>query len=84
VFENRVLSRMFLPERDEVTRERRKLHSEELHNLCSCPNIIIRQIKSRRMRWVGNVREEMCTRSWWERPMEGDHSEDRDANQNGS
>jgi hypothetical protein len=42
VFENRVLSRMFVPERDEVTGERRKLHSEELHNLCPCPNIIIR------------------------------------------
>jgi hypothetical protein len=32
----------------------RKLHSEELHNLCLLPNII-RQIKSRRMRWAGNV-----------------------------
>jgi hypothetical protein len=31
-----------------------KLHGEELHNLCSSPNII-RQIKSRRMRWVGHV-----------------------------
>jgi hypothetical protein len=31
-----------------------KLQSEELHNLYSSPNII-RQIKSRRMRWAGNV-----------------------------
>jgi hypothetical protein len=30
------------------------LHSEELHNLYSCPNII-RQIKSKRMRWAGHV-----------------------------
>jgi hypothetical protein len=30
------------------------LHSEELHILYSSPNII-RQIKSRRMRWVGHV-----------------------------
>jgi hypothetical protein len=40
--------------RDEVTGEWRKLHSEELHNLYSSPNII-RQIKSRRMRWAGHV-----------------------------
>jgi hypothetical protein len=31
-----------------------KLHCEELHNLHSSPNII-RQIKSRRMRWAGSV-----------------------------
>jgi hypothetical protein len=31
-----------------------QLHSEELHNLYSSPNII-GQIKSRRMRWVGHV-----------------------------
>jgi hypothetical protein len=49
VFENRVLRRIFGPNRDEVTGQRRKLHSEELHNLYSSPNII-RQIKSRRMR----------------------------------
>jgi hypothetical protein len=30
------------------------LHNEELHILYSSPNII-RQIKSRRMRWVGHV-----------------------------
>jgi hypothetical protein len=30
------------------------LHSEELHNLYSSPDII-RQIKSRRMRWAGHV-----------------------------
>jgi hypothetical protein len=52
VFENRVLSRIFGPKRDEVTGEWRKLHSEELHILYSSSNII-RQIKSRRMRWVG-------------------------------
>jgi hypothetical protein len=31
-----------------------KLHKEELHNLYSSPNII-RMIKSRRMRWTGQV-----------------------------
>jgi hypothetical protein len=45
---------LFGPKRDEVTGEWRKLHSEELHNLYSSSNII-RQIKSRRMRWVGHV-----------------------------
>jgi hypothetical protein len=54
VFENRVLRRIFGPKRDEVTEEWRKLDNEELHILYSSPNII-RQIKSRRMRWAGHV-----------------------------
>jgi hypothetical protein len=54
VFENRVLRRIFGPKRDEVTGKWRKLHREELHNLYISPNII-RQIKSRRMRWAGHV-----------------------------
>jgi hypothetical protein len=54
VFENRVLRRIFGPTRGEVTGEWRKLHSGELHNLYSSPDII-RQIKSRRIRWAGNV-----------------------------
>jgi hypothetical protein len=54
VFENRVLRRIFGPKGDEVTREWRKLHSGELHNLYSSPDIIM-QIKSRRIRWAGNM-----------------------------
>jgi hypothetical protein len=54
VFENRVLRRIFGPKRDEMTGECRKLHNEELHNLYSSPDII-KQIKSRRMRWAGHV-----------------------------
>jgi hypothetical protein len=54
VFENRVLRRIFGPKRDEVTGQWRKLHNAELHNLYSSPGII-RQIKSRRMRWAGHV-----------------------------
>jgi hypothetical protein len=49
VFENRFLMRIFGDERDEVTADWRKLHSEELHNLYSFSNIV-RQIKLRRMR----------------------------------
>jgi hypothetical protein len=54
VLENRVRRRIFGPKRDEVTGEWRKLHSEELHILYSSPDVI-RQIKSRRMRWAGPV-----------------------------
>ena len=54
LFENRVLRRIFGPKRDEVTGERRKLHNEKLNDLYSSPNIV-RVIKSRRMRWTGNV-----------------------------
>jgi hypothetical protein len=54
VFENRVVRRIFGPTRDEVTGEWGKLHNRELHNLYSSPDII-RQIKSRTMRWAGHV-----------------------------
>ena len=54
VFENRVLRRILGPERDEVTREWRTLHNEELNDLYSSTNIV-RAIKSRRMRWAGHV-----------------------------
>jgi hypothetical protein len=37
-----------------ITGEWRKLHNGELHNLYSSPDII-RQTKSRRMRWAGHV-----------------------------
>jgi hypothetical protein len=33
VFENRVLSRMFVPKRDKVTGEWRKLHNGELNDI---------------------------------------------------
>jgi hypothetical protein len=54
VFENRVLRRIFGPKGDGVTREWRKLHNEELHNLYSSPSII-RIIKLRRVWWAGHV-----------------------------
>jgi hypothetical protein len=52
VFENMVLRLIFRPRRDEVTREWRKRHNEELNDLYCSPNIF-RVIKSRRMRWTG-------------------------------
>jgi hypothetical protein len=52
VFENRVLRRIFLLKRDEVTGDWRKLHNEEHHNLHSSPSII-GMIKSVRVRWAG-------------------------------
>jgi hypothetical protein len=49
-----VLRRVFGPKSDEVTREWRKLHNEELNDLYSLPNIV-RVVKSRRIRWAGHV-----------------------------
>jgi hypothetical protein len=54
VFENRLLRNVFGPKRDGVTGERRKLHNEEFCDLYSLLNIV-RVVKSRRMRWAGNV-----------------------------
>ena len=39
---------------DEVTGEWRKLHIEELNDLCFSPNIV-RVIKSRRVGWAGHI-----------------------------
>jgi hypothetical protein len=69
VFENKVLRRIFGPKRDEVTREWKKLHNEELRDLYSSP---------RRMRWAGHVagmgRRATRIGCWWER----DHYEGQD------
>jgi hypothetical protein len=49
VFEKRVLKRVFGPKRDEVKKEWKRLHSKELHALCSSPNIFP-VMKSKRLR----------------------------------
>ncbi|KAJ4427358.1 hypothetical protein ANN_24978 [Periplaneta americana] len=54
VFENKVLRKIIGTKRDEATGEWRKLHNTELHALYSSPNII-RNLKSRRLRWAGHV-----------------------------
>jgi hypothetical protein len=50
-FENRVL-RIFRPKRRKEDGSWRKLHNDEVHRLCSSPNIV-RVIKLRR--WAGHV-----------------------------
>ncbi|KAJ4441271.1 hypothetical protein ANN_11125 [Periplaneta americana] len=52
--ENEVLRKIFGVKRDEVTGESKKLHNAELHALYSSPDII-RNVKSRRLRWAGHV-----------------------------
>ena len=66
VFENRVLRRVFGAKRNEATGEWRKLHNEKLSDLYCLPNIV-RVVKTRRMRWAGNVARmgEGCTGFWW-------------------
>ena len=39
VFENRALRRLFGPKMDEITREWRKLHNDELNEMHPSPNI---------------------------------------------
>ncbi|KAJ4429548.1 hypothetical protein ANN_21717 [Periplaneta americana] len=59
VFENKVLRKIFEAKRDEVTGDWRKLHNAELHALYSSPDII-KNIKSRRLRWAGHVARIEC------------------------
>jgi hypothetical protein len=59
VFENRVLRRIFGPNRDEVMGEWRKLHNEELNDVDCSPNTV--RVINSRMRWAGNA-ERMAKR----------------------
>jgi hypothetical protein len=54
MFEIRVLRRIFGPKRDEIKREWRKLHNEELNDLYTSPNVFW-VVKVRRMRRAGHV-----------------------------
>ena len=54
MFENMAFRRIFGPRTEDVTREWRKLHNEELNDLHSSLKIV-RVIKSRRMGWAEHV-----------------------------
>jgi len=54
VTENRVLRRIFRPNREEVSGGRRRLHNEEYHYLYALTNFIS-VIEARRIRWAGHV-----------------------------
>jgi hypothetical protein len=76
VFENLLLRKIFGQKRDGVTGGWRKLHDEKFHNLYSSPTII-RNIKSRTIRWAGHVermrRRGTCIGYWLESQRERDH-----------
>jgi hypothetical protein len=54
LFENSVLRKIFGPKTDEVTGKRRRQYKEELNDLYSSPDTVW-VIKSRSMRWAGQV-----------------------------
>jgi hypothetical protein len=54
IFENNLLTRIFVRKTGEVTERRRKPHSEGIRNLYSSSNII-RIIESKLMRWRERV-----------------------------
>jgi hypothetical protein len=55
VLENRVLKKIFGPEREDLAGDCTRLHNEEFHNSYISPNIIIKVIKSRGMKWAGHI-----------------------------
>jgi hypothetical protein len=73
-----VLRRIFGPKRKEDG-SWRKFHNDELHNMCSSPNIV-REIKSRRKNWAVQVacmgEERGVYRVLVGRPEGGDRWED--------
>jgi hypothetical protein len=80
VIDDRVLRRIFVPRRDEVTRESRQLHNEEFHDLYSSTSIRI--IKARAMKLAVHVAR-MGGRGTrigcrWESQMGRGHCDDQD------
>jgi len=79
VFENRMLRKIFGPTTDEITGYWRRLHTDQLHDFCSSPNIV-EVIRSIRVRWTGYVSgtEQSCTHGFvcGGEVRERDHLED--------
>jgi hypothetical protein len=67
VFKYRVLSKIFVPERDEVTREWIRLHNVELYALYTSRNIIrVNKSRPSLARHVARMgKEELHTGFWW-------------------
>ena len=61
VYENRMLRRIFWPNRDKVTVERRKLHNEELNDINASPNILKNEMGGACSLYE---REERCSRGF--------------------
>jgi hypothetical protein len=80
-FENRVLRGIFGSRREEVPAGWIKLHNEEFDSLYSSPSII-RMIKSRSIRWRGNLarmgRKRISIGCWLGRHKERWHYEIED------
>ena len=79
VFEKRVLRRIFWPKRDEVTREWRKLHNEELNDCTPHQILVVDQIEKSESGGACSTyggKGEVHEGFWWGSLREGDHSED--------
>ena len=72
MLENRVLRKIFVSERKDVTGEWKQLHIGELYNIYPMPDVI-RAISSRNTGWAGHAArmvEKSKDRTWW-RSLEG-------------
>jgi hypothetical protein len=80
LFDNKAL-RIFGPKTDGIRGQWRKLHNEELNDLC-CSSNIVRMIESRIMRWAGIYRlwgrGEAYVGFWWGTLSVKDNLEDLD------
>jgi hypothetical protein len=79
VFENRVLRRIFVPKRDEVTAEWRELHNDELRDLYSSPTRINNEVEKGKIDRACSTNERgMNVKYWRESQKERNHWEDQD------
>jgi hypothetical protein len=69
VFEGRVMRKICGASREELTRDWRKLHKEEHHDLYCSPYFIL-VINSRRMRWAGHEGKKKCIQNFGDKHQE--------------